>query len=172
MHKRFLSRDVAVQIVYQMQMQEDYDYQKLLHRYQDYCESGELVSIMRAGEEGNDEATVETEQGRLPHSEKRALPKEGDQLSLDEEYLDQLLEAIVSNREEIDRSIEQHLVNWKLSRIASIELAILRVSLAEILYLGLPFKTSVNEAVELAKKYSEEKSAKFINGILKNFVSQ
>ena len=63
--------------------------------------------------------------------------------------------------------IEKRLKNWELQRIAVIDKVILRLALAEILYFSdIPPEVSINEAIELAKKYSTEKSSKFINGIL------
>ena len=59
---------------------------------------------------------------------------------------------------------------WKIDRISKINMAILQIAIYEIIYIKLPYKISINEAVELAKKYGEETSASFINGVLASIV--
>lgn len=83
-------------------------------------------------------------------------------------FFNHLMQSIVKNREEIDRYIAKHTFNWDMSRIAIIDKNILRMALAEILYCeDIPPKVSINEAIEIAKKFSStEKSSKFVNGIL------
>jgi N utilization substance protein B len=79
-----------------------------------------------------------------------------------------LMECITGHREEIDRYIAKHTFNWDISRIAIIDKNILRMALAEIIYCeDIPPKVSINEAIEIAKKFSStDKSSKFVNGIL------
>ena len=77
------------------------------------------------------------------------------------------LEAVQEHHEEIDKKIEDNLDNWKFERIAKAELAILRTAVAEMLYVeSIPVSVSINEAVELAKKYGDERSYKFVNSVL------
>lgn len=83
------------------------------------------------------------------------------------EYFNNLFEAAVSNLATIDEKLEACSENWKISRMAKVDLAILRLSAAEILYLNdVPDSASINEAVDLAKKFGGDDSGKFINGIL------
>lgn len=83
------------------------------------------------------------------------------------EYFNNLYEATVSNLEQIDVKLEACSSNWKISRMAKVDLAILRLSAAEILYLDeVPDSASINEAVDMAKKFGGDDSGKFINGIL------
>lgn len=92
---------------------------------------------------------------------------------VDFEYIKEVLDGVENNSNEIDGKIEANLVKWKLNRISKINLAILRVCVYEIVYMeDIPVKVSVNEAIELAKKYSEDKAPKFINGVLGNFVKE
>ena len=80
------------------------------------------------------------------------------------EYFVNGYRAAASNLKEIDELIDRYSVRWKTSKV---DLAILRLALAEICYLtDIPVSVTINEAVELAKKYSTEKSSKFINGVL------
>ena len=92
-----------------------------------------------------------------------------------EDYIHRCLVAYIANKEEIDNEIENSSVKWHLDRIAKVDLAILRLSLTEILYLkdkDVPAQVSINEAVNIAKKYGSEDSGKFINGILGKIVNK
>ena len=83
------------------------------------------------------------------------------------EYFVNGYRAAASNLKEIDELIDRYSVRWKTSRLPKVDLAILRLALAEICYLtDIPVSVTINEAGELAKKYSTEKSSKFINGVL------
>ena len=62
--------------------------------------------------------------------------------------------------------------DWKIDRISKIDLAILKLAIYEIKYKKLPYKVVINEAVELAKKYGEDNSKKFVNGILASIVKE
>ncbi|MFL0268389.1 transcription antitermination factor NusB [Candidatus Clostridium radicumherbarum] len=94
---------------------------------------------------------------------------EEDLKEIDFEYITNTLKGIQENSEAIDKKIEKYLVNWKISRLSKIDLAILRICTYEIMYeADIPNKVSVNEGIELAKKYSDDKSFQFINGVLDN----
>ena len=85
----------------------------------------------------------------------------------DMEYLTDVLEGVLKNKEALDTFIEKYLVKWKLSRISKINLSILRLETYELLYKkDIPQKVSISEAVEIAKKFSDETSGAFINGVL------
>jgi len=77
------------------------------------------------------------------------------------------LTAVQDHHEEIDLLITDNLDNWSLDRIAKTDLAILRTAVAEMLYVeSIPVSVSINEAVNLAKKYGDERSYAFINSVL------
>ena len=77
------------------------------------------------------------------------------------------LQAVQEHHEEIDRLITDHLDSWNLDRIAKTDLAILRTAVAEMLYVeAVPVNVSINEAVNLAKKYGDDRSYAFINSVL------
>lgn len=86
----------------------------------------------------------------------------------EKEYIDEVVSGVIKNIEKIDENILKHLKNWSMARIAKIDLAILRVAIYEICYMSdvIPFKVSINEAVELAKKYGNPDSKSFVNGLL------
>ncbi len=87
--------------------------------------------------------------------------------NFDSQYLVDLGNKIIENKEEIDNIISTHSTKWKINRIAKVDLSILRVAIAEIKYMdNIPFKVAINEGIELAKRYSDDESTKFINGLL------
>lgn len=88
----------------------------------------------------------------------------------EKEYIETVLNGVVKNLETIDNIILSKLKNWTIQRIAKIDLAILRLAIYEIKYKEIPYKVAINEAVELAKKYGEDTSKNFVNGILASIV--
>ena len=88
-----------------------------------------------------------------------------------QKYISDVIFGINKNEEQILKQIEQNLKeDWKLSRISKMDLSILKLAIYEIKYNEIPYKVAINEAVELAKKYGEEKSKNFVNGILASVV--
>ena len=86
-------------------------------------------------------------------------------------YIKDEIFGINENLEEILKDIEQNLKeDWKLNRISKMDLSILKLAIYEIKYNEIPYKVAINEAVELAKKYGEDKSKNFVNGILASIV--
>ena len=86
-------------------------------------------------------------------------------------YVNNTLTEIIDKLKEIDNIISNNLKDWKLERLSKMDRQILRISAYEILHSDIPYKVSINEAVELSKKYSEkDESYKFINGVLKGIV--
>lgn len=87
--------------------------------------------------------------------------------TIDLEYIEEILSKVEENKETIDKKIEEALTNWKFERISKVNLSILRLAIAEILYQeDVPGSVAINEAVEITKKYSDEKSVSFINAVL------
>ena len=83
------------------------------------------------------------------------------------EYTNTLIEHINTNLEAIDDLIKEYSIGWDIERLLGIDKNIMRIALSEILYIeGTPVKVTIDEAVELAKKFSSEESSAFINGIL------
>jgi N utilization substance protein B len=83
------------------------------------------------------------------------------------EYAIQILAAVRRNQDVIDSMLNDAMVDWQLHRLAHIDQDILRIAVAECLYLGVPRRIAINEAIELAKRYSEEDGHRFINGVLR-----
>ena len=93
---------------------------------------------------------------------------ENDKYSDDvKEFTLTLVKGVMSNLAEIDKVIKNYTNNWSLERITNIDRSILRIAIYEILYLSnIPKSVSINEAVELAKKYGTKSSFSFVNGVL------
>lgn len=85
----------------------------------------------------------------------------------DRQYILDVVNGVTNNKDHIDRVIEKYSKGWKIGRISKVDLSILRLSVYEISFRDdIPFNVSINEAVELAKKYSSEEAGAFVNGIL------
>lgn len=83
------------------------------------------------------------------------------------EYTERLIKGTLLHREEVDSVISKYTEHWELPRMAVVDRNILRFSTYELLYLeDIPPKVVINEAVNIAKKFSQEESGKFVNGIL------
>lgn len=81
-------------------------------------------------------------------------------------FANQLFEGAVAESAAVDELITRHSTNWRLDRMAAIDRAVLRLAVAELRSGSSPPKVVINEALELAKKFSSEEAAPFINGIL------
>lgn len=89
------------------------------------------------------------------------------------EYIKDMILGIEQNINNIINEIEKNLKSdWKIDRISKIDLSILKIAIYEIEIKKLPYKVVINEAVELAKRYGEESSKNFVNGILASIVSE
>ncbi|MBC1374268.1 transcription antitermination factor NusB [Listeria sp. FSL L7-0091] len=90
-----------------------------------------------------------------------------------DDYMENLVEGVMANKAEIDAIIEPNLDNWRMDRLSKVDLSLLRLSVYEIKYLeDVPNRVSLNESIEIAKIYSDEKSSKFINGVLANIAPE
>ena len=82
-------------------------------------------------------------------------------------YAIDILSTVNRRRAEIDQQIEEALVDWQLKRLPKIDRDILRIAVADIMFLEIPKQVAINEAVELAKRYSDEEGHRFINGVMR-----
>jgi len=82
-------------------------------------------------------------------------------------YMEEVIRKFFDNRETVDTIISEHLIDWTIDRMSRGDLAILRVAVIELKFMeGIPVSVTVNEAVDLSKKYGDEESAGFVNGVL------
>ena len=89
------------------------------------------------------------------------------------EYLKDIASGVEANKEEINDLIQKNISkNWSLNRISKINISLIKLAIYEMLYKELPYKVAINEVVELAKKYADESSPVFINGILASVVKE
>ena len=85
----------------------------------------------------------------------------------DSAFVRELSFKTLENVENIDPVIEKYCIGWKMNRISKVALAVLRLAVCEILYFDdIPVGVSINEAVELCKKYASEEDKSFVNGVL------
>ncbi len=128
MGKRRRARELALQVLYQMEMNE--------------VDSDEVISSL-VGIKGSEET-----------------PEVFD-------FSHVLIDGVKGKQEEIDKVIEEHSEHWKLSRMSYIDRNILRIAVYELLFLeDIPNKVTINESIDIGKKYGTEDSGSFINGIL------
>ena len=82
-------------------------------------------------------------------------------------FAEELIRGVLLKRAEVDEKIKSHADNWDFNRIAKVDLSILRLAVYELLYReDIPPVVSINEAIEIAKRFSTEESGRFVNGIL------
>ncbi len=94
--------------------------------------------------------------------EKKALP-----------FLIKLVQGVRQHKDKIDSIIETHAKNWKISRMAGVDRNVMRIAVYEQLFCpDIPAKVSINEAIDIGKKFGTEESGAFINGILDSIHSQ
>ncbi len=128
MKNRRISREVALQVLYQMEFDSALSAVQGLRQYEDHFKN--------------------------------------DQHSMD--YTEKLIQGIKQNQSEIDDIIQKFSINWKISRMSHVDRNIIRLSIYEMIHLKdeVPKNASINEAIEIAKKFGSEDSGHFINGIL------
>ena len=92
---------------------------------------------------------------------------EGNIKEIDLTYLKRALIGVENNKDAIDEAISANLQNWKIDRMSKVNLTILRLAAYEILFdENVPRNVAINEALEITRRYSDEKSVSFINGVL------
>ena len=102
----------------------------------------------------------------LTSPEKSALEEDKKEPEV-REYTENLVRGTLAKKKTIDPIIERFAENWEMTRMACVDRNILRLATYEILHgVEIPVKVAINEAVELAKRYGEQDSSKFVNGIL------
>jgi transcription antitermination factor NusB len=83
------------------------------------------------------------------------------------DFAERIARGTLEHLDEIDRKITQYAENWQMDRMAAVDRNILRFAVYELIFMDdIPPKVSINEAVNIAKKYSQEESGKFVNGVL------
>lgn len=89
-----------------------------------------------------------------------------EQLEVENSFVNESINGILTHREEITKLANKYLNEWSLDRLNKVDQAILSLGIYELMYTDTPSVVSINEAIELSKKYSDEKVTKMINGVL------
>lgn len=87
-------------------------------------------------------------------------------------YASQLITTTTRYRTEVDADLDVAMVAWQVKRLPQIDRDILRIAVVEMQYLGIPDRVAINEAIEIAKQYSDEDGYRFINGVLRRWVTR
>lgn len=114
-------------------------------------------------------------ENNIDYLEEKSVEMAGKKLDdyVDRDYALKLCDALKDNIEKIDEIIETNLRNWTIDRISYVDVSILRVAVAELIYMDeIPDAVAINEAVKLATTYGGEKSKTFINGVLGSIVDK
>ena len=160
--KKITSREYTMKLIYQTSItKEEIDNLELL--VDDFIDNNAEYILNRY------------EELRLQHSNNPELSLEGIDIdeAIDKEYIKKICLTIKEKNEMINSLINSNAKNWSVDRIAKVDLAILKLAIAEIIAIDdIPQKVSVNEAIELAKIYCDDKSPKFINGILGSVINE
>ena len=89
-----------------------------------------------------------------------------EQLEVENSFVNDSINGILEHREEINKLANKYLNDWSLDRLNKVDQAILSLGIYELMYTDTPSVVAINEAIELSKKYSDEKVTKMINGVL------
>ena len=89
-----------------------------------------------------------------------------EQLEVDNDFVNELVFNIIDKQKEISKMANKYLVDWNINRLSKVDKAILSIGIYELLYTGTPSVVAINEAIELSKKYSDEKVTKMLNATL------
>ncbi len=112
-------------------------------------------------------ATLAEEKGPATWGQKPELPPPTADEVAERLFADELIRGVLEHREELDARIKQYSLHWDLHRMAIVDRNVLRLAIYEMLHRqDIPPVVSINEAVDIAKKFSTEDSGKFVNGIL------
>ena len=115
-----------------------------------------VVQTLYALEQGNDDAVKQFDE----------LLKEKKIKGSKAEFAKKLLNGILEHLDEIDEIIKDHLIDWSFDRLDKVDKQILRLGVYELKYTDTPYQIVIDEAVKIAKNFSEDKAKSFINGIL------
>lgn len=89
-----------------------------------------------------------------------------EQMEIENNFVNELVSGVLKNKKELDDIANKYLDNWNIDRLGITDKAILEIAIYEIIYTETPNVVCINEGIELSKKYSDEKVAKMINGVL------
>ena len=151
MGKRREARERAVQFLFQ----------------HDLNPPADLLAALEHFWESQRAAAIAEDKGAATWGQPVELPPSTAEETAIREFADPLIRGTLEHREEVDGIIKKHAKNWELHRIAAVDRNVLRLAIYEMLHRDdIPPVVSINEAVDIAKKFSTQDSGKFVNGIL------
>jgi N utilization substance protein B len=157
MGKRREARERAVQFLFQHELNPPED----------------LAAALTQFWESQRTAAIAEEKGAATWGQQVELPPPTTEEAAIREFADPLIRGALEKRDEADDIIRKHAKNWELHRIAAVDRNILRLAIYEMLHRDdIPPVVSINEAVDIAKKFSTQDSGKFVNGILDKVKSE
>lgn len=89
-----------------------------------------------------------------------------EQLEVENEFVNELVFNVMENQNNINKTANKYLVDWNINRLSKVDKAILSIGIYELMYTKTPSVVAINEAIELSKKYSDEKVTKMLNAVL------
>ena len=89
-----------------------------------------------------------------------------EQLEVENDFVNELVNGVIANQEKISEMANKYLVDWNIDRLSKVDKAIISVGIYELIYTETPSVVAINEAIELSKKYSDEKVTKMMNAAL------
>ena len=93
-------------------------------------------------------------------------------INISSDFVNEIVNGVIEKRNELDEKANSYLTDWTIDRLDNLGATILRMSIYEILYTDTPKIVAINEAIELAKKYSDENVRKMINAVLDKIVNE
>lgn len=91
-----------------------------------------------------------------------------EQLEVENDFVNELVVNVIENQKDISKIANKYLVDWNIERLSKVDKAIISIAIYELMYTNTPNVVAINEAIELSKKYSDEKVTKMLNGTLDN----
>ncbi len=107
----------------------------------------------------------------LTAEESYRLAEESRELENDK-YLTETYFGVLDNLTVIDDIISRHAIGWKTNRMSKVSLSVMRIAVYEMKFTDVPFSVSINEAIELSKKFDDDKAPAFVNGVLNAVAEQ
>ena len=87
-------------------------------------------------------------------------------IDIDNEFVKEIVYGVITYKNDIDKLVNKYMSDWTIDRLGNTDIAIMRIGVFELMYTNTPSVVAINEAVELAKKYSDDSVRKMINGVL------
>lgn len=163
--KTVTSREYMMKFIYNLDVVKD-DLSDLKRKVKDFLEGNEEYIVNRFEElklQSSDEADIND----LEDKEEIEISN-----YIDLDYVSKVCDIYEEKHQEIDEAIDKYAKNWSIMTMPKVDVAILRLAIAEITFMeNIPEKVSINEAIEMAKMYCDDKSPKFINGVLGSYLN-